>query len=111
MTLPGFDPIPDPPKLSAGQRLTQRKQAALNRGVNPGSGREFREGAYTCGQCFHAIAKGGRKNFWKCEMGHLSNSAASDIRLKWPACVLFSTKDDGKSRSPKWVTRAPDGNS
>lgn len=27
MTMPGFNPIPEPPKLSAGQRLTQKVRA------------------------------------------------------------------------------------
>lgn len=108
MTLPGFEPPQPPEKNGYSARLTRRRERHLEKGVNPGTGLPFREeGSYTCGDCWHALHGGhGRNTYWKCEMGKLSHSATSDIRLKWPACVLFTTKDDGKSEVPAWVTRA-----
>lgn len=109
MTFPGFEP-PPPPDTRTGYSagLTKRRERTLARGVSPGSGRPLREeGSYTCGDCWHALKhQGGRKHYWKCEMGKLTRSETSDIRLKWPACTLFTSTDDGKSEAPAWVTRA-----
>lgn len=38
-----------------------------------------------CGTCSRRIRKTWDKVYWKCEFWD-SNSSASDIRLKWPAC-------------------------
>lgn len=106
--LPGFDaPGPEKPKGESA-RLTYRRERLLEQGRNPGTGQPVIEGTTkTCGDCFHAInASHGRRKYWKCEMGILSWSATSDIRLKWPACTSFSAEDDGKSEAPAWVARA-----
>lgn len=104
------------PKMSRGERdkkRTARRRAFLERGIHPANGYELRvtpEGGQprTCGDCWHAISIDGRRgrNWWKCELGKLSSSEASDIRLTWPACTAYTSKDDGKSVSPSWVSRA-----
>lgn len=110
MTFPGFEPPAPGEGLSYGRRLTQARAAALARGQNPGSGlevREPRDPRVTCGSCWHAVSRGGtRQTFWKCELGRLSSSEASDIRLSWPGCKAWTKTDDGKSDAPAWITRA-----
>lgn len=113
MTLPGFDPPPAPEgkPLSYGRRLTLARHAALERGQNPGSGLEIREPRnklVMCGSCWHAIAHdaGNHGTVWKCELGRLSNSETTDIRLSWPGCKAWTKTDDGKSNAPAWTTRA-----
>lgn len=93
---------------SYGRRVTKAKNGAIARGINPGSGLELLQGTdKTCGHCWHAISVSGRKGkFWKCELGRLSNSATTDIRLSWPACKAFSATNDGKSVAPRPVYRA-----
>lgn len=100
-----FDPGPavvrdvqlDPP-MSATRRLTERNRDLLRDGVHPATHRKLlviEEGAkqWTCGGCKYArkINPGGDRSFWKCERHRLgmSHSAASDIRVSWPACALF----------------------
>ena len=55
----------------------------------------------TCGDCAHCFAFTQSRKWYKCELwlqmcfptgGH---SAASDIRLKWPACGKFEKGGDG----------------
>jgi hypothetical protein len=48
----------------------------------------------TCGGCVHAVkVSTGSRDVWKCEKHRLglSHSAASDIRVSWPACELFES--------------------
>ena len=45
---------------------------------------------FTCGQCKHCICnRWNRKNYYKCELWHLSYCSATDIRLKDKACRKF----------------------
>lgn len=48
----------------------------------------------TCGECLHHVAVGHSRTYHKCDVSRLgiSASAASDIRLKWPACELFEER-------------------
>ncbi len=58
--------------------------------ATPGSGPE----GMTCGDCVHAARLGyHNKKYWKCGIGHISHSDASDIRKSAPACRLFSVKE------------------
>lgn len=106
--LPGFDEVgvveKTEPKLSPyraskgkgpsyGARLTARKNDMLANGRNPGSGHELAHTGETCGTCIHARTReDGRAKYWKCELGQLSHGPATDIRLKWPACVRWKTR-------------------
>ena len=45
---------------------------------------------FTCGQCEHCVCnRWNRKNYYKCELWHLSSCSATDIRLKDKACRKF----------------------
>lgn len=74
---------------------TRRNNELLNAGRHPATRvrlLDCGEGdAQTCGDCKHHVAVHGSKVWHKCEVSRLglSSSAASDIRLKWPACERF----------------------
>lgn len=106
--LPGFDAPPESVKLSYGVRLTARNNRAIEDGLHP-FGRVLADNGQTCGDCWFAVAEnGGRKAYWKCELSRKSHSAVTDLRLRWPACVAFSTAcpEGYETTVPKWVTRA-----
>jgi hypothetical protein len=89
--------LPPPPELSPDARRTARQRALLEAGIHPAT-REPLEtfkgcptGA-TCGDCTHAVRVHHHdRRYWKCDESILgrSRSAASDIRVGWPACVRF----------------------
>jgi len=89
--------LPEPEQLSAGQRLTRRNAEQLARGINPATNHPFlkSETPLTCGDCAHHIAVHVARTYHKCERHRLgeSHSAASDIRVSWPACSLFTPEE------------------
>lgn len=93
--------IPDPPPaepMSAGRRLTVRNNAALAAGQHPATGAPLVDDGRTCRDCPHAVNYArGAGSYWKCALHRLgtSRSAASDIRVSWPAC----TRIDQEPRS------------
>lgn len=72
-------------KLSVDRRRTLRNESLLARGLHPVSRRALR-GEGTCGECAHCYRHG---RYIKCDLNSTSGPA-TDIRLKWPACVSFS---------------------
>lgn len=94
MTL--FDlPEPEPvQRLSADRRRTLVNQGLLDRGIHPATLAPVAFSDERCGTCAHHIAhRNHRGNGWwhKCELHRLgkSASAASDIRISWPACTRW----------------------
>ena len=91
-------PLPDPlDGLSAGQRLTLRNHQLLAEGTHPATHTATRPDLGRCGDCAHAIIEhhgGSARAWWKCELHRLgrSHSAASDIRVGWPACARFEPR-------------------
>jgi hypothetical protein len=71
-------------KLSTDRRRTLRNQSWLDRGIHPVSRRALR-GEGTCGECDHCKRQG---RYVKCDLNS-TGGPATDIRLKWPACVSF----------------------
>jgi hypothetical protein len=86
---------PDPPKLSAGQRLTLRNKAKLESGFNPGTGLPLANNGQTCGSCDHLVHRRLGSTYLKCDLTPMSGGASSDIRAHWPACI-------------SWTLRTPD---
>lgn len=77
--------------LSADRRRTLRQQAAIANGRNPATGLRFIPD-HQCRECVHAVrVHNGNRSHWKCTQSKLglTHSAASDIRISWPACELF----------------------
>jgi hypothetical protein len=110
LELPGM-PAPAVPapteELSADRRRTIANERLLAAGVHPATHRplllaivadpEFHVDRPTCGQCeylrrytYHA------RTYVKCAKHRLgeSHSAASDVRVGWPACTLFEGNGD-----------------
>lgn len=85
--------IPEPPEpISDGVALTRRNEAKLARGVHPATLRALLEPrGPTCGTCVHHEVVNVGRAYHKCARHRLgmTASAASDIRLKWPACALY----------------------
>lgn len=84
--------------LSADQRRTKENQRLLSIGVHPATHRPLLKGMnengepHTCGECiFHHRYSHHSRSYHKCELHRLgeSHSAASDIRISWPACERF----------------------
>ena len=86
-------PMPEAkPEMSATQRLTVRNQRSLAAGIHPATRAPLRPEGGKCGDCIHHRAYGHNlRTYHKCELHRLgtSSSASSDIRVGWPACVLF----------------------
>ena len=83
--------VEEPERLSAGQRLTIRNNQTLARGIHPATLRPLAGNGETCATCTRHTAieiRPGRV-FHKCELHRLGmrHSAASDIRVSWPACM------------------------
>jgi hypothetical protein len=99
-TLPGFPPPPPPtPEPQAPTtRKTRTAAAAIASGMHPFGGPLARNGK-RCDDCFHAIRIDG---YWKCERARVKRSEATDLRLKWPACTLFTA-----TRPPGFVSPIP----
>jgi len=55
------------------------------------------EGA-TCGACVSLVRSGGGDGSWpKCTRFRISCSAATDWRLRWPACGKFTPREETAS--------------
>lgn len=92
--VPGVEPGPEP--LSADRRRTLANANLLASGVHPATRRPL-AGEGTCGTCAHAGRwSNGNRAWWKCDLHRLgvSHSAASDIRVSWPACVLWEPREE-----------------
>lgn len=94
-TLFELDPLPpasEPEPLSAGRRLTIRNSDSLARGIHPATGQHLARNGEVCATCTHHQHLGWHNRaFHKCAKHRLgrSHSAASDIRIGWPACTLW----------------------
>ena len=107
MTFPGFEPPEPEEEMSRGRRRTRDAKLAIAAGRHP-FGRALADNGLTCGDCWFAIeTENGRKTYWKCEKNRLTRSDATDLRLWWPACELFSaSRPEGyESSVPAWMKR------
>lgn len=109
LQLPGMpEPAPTPEPLSADRRRTIANQRLLDAGIHPATHRpllpwppdepEFDVDRPTCAMCIHfrRYSGGHARAYNKCAKHRLgeSHSAASDIRISWPACALFEGNGD-----------------
>lgn len=50
----------------------------------------------TCKSCVHLVcSRWNTRNYYKCELWYMSNSEATDIRLKNQACGRYEEENDG----------------
>lgn len=83
--------VAPPEPLSAGRRLTLRRQADLAAGRHPVTRLYLLdpEWGFTCGTCAHLRYQPGvAGSYPKCALRH-SRSATTDVRLGWPACTRY----------------------
>lgn len=73
---------------------TKRAKALLALGRHPATRLALlADSTATCGDCAHAtLIEHNARRWWKCAKHRLgmSHSEASDIRVGWPACLLFT---------------------
>jgi hypothetical protein len=120
-------PVPEP--LSADARRTRRQTATLAAGWHPLGPKLHPQAAPAddrtaagrrCGTCWYrkVVNAGHAGTFPKCHFGALnptdtdprpgrppraSNSAATDCRAWWPACVDHTWADPGIDDAARWV--------
>lgn len=88
-------PKRDADGLSVDQRRTRDNKLLIARDIHPATRVALAGNGHCCGDCSHAQpAHHGNFKGWKCELHRLgmSHSAASDIRISWPACRMFEEK-------------------
>lgn len=89
---PPLGDLPTPPafeKLSRGAKLTLARKLMLERGMHPATGRKLADKGETCKSCRHLCAFGGARSYYKCDLTTMTHGPATDIRVRWPACVLW----------------------
>jgi hypothetical protein len=89
------DPLPPRPEVSADVRRRLRQEELIAAGVHPIGGRRLLVGtSETCGKCrFRERGWWHNRVYAKCEKGPITHGAATDVKAKWPACVLFERAD------------------
>ena len=79
--------------MSADRRRTAANNALLARGVHPAPRLPLLDARWglTCGACAHHVTRAHDRVWHKCRRHRLgmSSSAASDIRVSWPACTAY----------------------
>jgi hypothetical protein len=64
------------------------------RGLHPHSGLPLRQPpGETCGSCSHHYTKKFANAYHKCDFTPDSFGAATDIRVRWPACVKWEPEE------------------
>lgn len=71
----GFSEPPVPAKVSKKLRTMQEMNGTIE--------------GYKCKECKHLVKRRYAGTYYKCELWQMTNSAASDIRLKNTACGKF----------------------
>lgn len=87
-------PGPGGKLVSDDARRTAANRDLLDSGVHPATLTALLIGASeTCKTCTHHQVNRRSKTYHKCDLHRLglSGSAASDIRVRWPACAAYET--------------------
>lgn len=101
MSLFDVDPftLPDAPtpgeRVSADRRLTIVNNGLLAARIHPATRVPLADNGETCGTCAHHQHLGHHDRSWhKCDVHRLgmSHSAASDVRVGWPACTKWEAQ-------------------
>lgn len=65
----------------------------IGRGVHPHVGNPLRQPAgETCGSCKHHVVKRYSGTYHKCDLTPDTNGTATDVRVRWPACVKWEAR-------------------
>ncbi len=60
----------------------------VTRGLHP-TGVTLGPADQTCGSCEHRVQRIWSRAYWKCGRGKMTRCVASDIRMKWRACMMW----------------------
>ena len=91
-------PASDDTAASLTVRRTARALALIGNGKHPATGRCLLRiqdptlNRLCCGDCAHLASRlPGNRVYWKCDVHPkgVTGGPLTDIRLSWPACVLF----------------------
>lgn len=92
-TLFPCEPVELAPRSDDSPDVRRRKRAdrAIANGQHPFGGPLREPAGETCRTCVNAKHFDyHNRSYWKCPtVGGLAHSAATDLRLKWPACVRW----------------------
>lgn len=99
-TLPSAEPTE---KLSADQRRTLARLAALHNGRHPLGGKLHPDAPDAddktapgprCGSCAHLCRQSGVSgNYLKCDVHVITRGPSTDVRAWWPACIKYEAAD------------------
>lgn len=84
-----------PAGTSADARRTLRQREAIAAGRHPVTRLELRAEGGTCGDCTHRVtfdAHRPGRYYHKCDTVPVTNGAATDLRLHWPACTRYEPR-------------------
>ena len=76
------------PSMSADRKRTLKNERLIAGGIHP-TRQPLRAGNETCGTCAHLREKRLGKTYFKCAKAPNTGGPATDIRKRWPACVLW----------------------
>jgi hypothetical protein len=72
---------------------TQRSEQRIENGFHPFGTRLREPAGETCRTCAFAMKhQPGANSYWKCSQHGVTYGPATDLRLKWPACVNWKAK-------------------
>lgn len=86
----------DPDGLSPEARRNADNNALIEKGVHPATRRALLGDGSRCRTCAHARGQGGvAGSYLKCLLHTrgVTGGPATDIRGKWPACLLYEPRD------------------
>lgn len=106
---PRTEPVEAEP-LSYTRRLTLRKQRQLDAGFHPVTRRPLLpvEEGKTCGGCAHhhrEESRSGRQAWHKCDL-NATSGAATDLRVRWPACTAFVAAPPAELEGQRQIAEA-----
>lgn len=73
-------------------KLSAARVKLVQHGRSPANGEPLR-GAETCGTCRHLRRKSFARTYLKCGKGPDTAGPGTDIRARWPACVLWERNE------------------
>lgn len=81
------------PKMGADARRTRRQRQSILNGVHPMGAPLLKGKSATCGTCANLCVREFSRRYFKCKACRCSASPATDVRLKWPACIYWKPKE------------------
>lgn len=81
-----------PPSDPLWGQLSEARLRLVKSGRSPANGERLR-GSEKCATCRHLRRKTFSRTYLKCGKGPDTNGPGTDLRARWPACVLWERSD------------------